>query len=597
MEYIIIGTSLLMLAGAWFLWRGTFNFFHRFNLAELIPDALLLIDREGHIHDANSNAEKLFGYSKKELSIMKVEELMPERFRRNHVHQRDSFHTQPKLRPMGMGRDLHILTKDGKEVPAEIALSPATMHAFTRNSSHLTVALLHDITERKRQESVIYDLAYKDQLTGLPNRESFHIDTQKIIDRAINAQYNLGFMMIDIRGLKKINDSLGHFIGDDVIQRTGIILNKHIDDYVCACIHDITLFKISGNEFLFIMVYDNINAGKCIDDFSSNVLNSFKTPSRLEGTPLDMHININIGISVLPIHGMSSSQLLKTADIALIKAKQMGMNIYCFYNDAMSTEFNNFVIYENAIRHFIKTKDFNISFQPVWNIKKEKYVGAEVLFRCNEKTHQGMDVEFLINVAESTGLIVPLGAAIFERACLESTTHNLICDGIVISVNASIQQIEDDEFSSKVKDTLKKYRIDPKSMAIEITETTLMNREARAIEKIRELREYGVRIYIDDFGKGFSSLAYLKQLPADKIKIDMSFLEGIETEDASIKILSGVIDLGHAIGLTVCTEGVETATQLNILKEIDCDEIQGYYKGIPTSGPELRDKYSDMYTT
>ena len=567
---------------------------HTFNISELIPDALLVIDEHGKILNANKNAEVLFGYTKAELYKLTVEDLMPERYRSHHIHQRDSFHKNATIKPMGIGRDLFILTKNGKEIPTEIALSPASQKNLSRYCRHKTIALLHDVSKRKEYENTIYNLAYYDHLTKLPNRTSFYKNSQLIIEHVEKEKHNLAFMLLDIRELKKINDTLGHFVGDDVIQRTAMILSDYIDQHECGCEKHITLYNISGNEFLFLVEYTK-EGTQCIEDIASELINVFKIPATIEGQSLDMHININMGISILSIHGMTSSQLLKTADIALIKAKQKGKNNYSLYNNALNNEFNNFITYENAIKYFIKTNDFDIHYQPVWNIKTKKYVGAEVLFRCNEKRFPNLHVDFLINVAESTGLIVPLGNAILERACIESKEHDLLCDKIIISVNASVQQLEDKKFTDTVCSILKKTGMNPNKLAIEITETTLMNHEAQAIEKVKHLRKQGIRIYIDDFGKGFSSLAYLHKIPADKLKIDMSFLEGIESGEH--EILSGIIELGHAIELIVCTEGVETKTQLDILETLGCDEIQGFYKGKPTPAHQLKEIYKEMYIT
>ncbi len=596
MIYLIIA-AIFVIFGLLIWWKSP-RFFHTINLAELIPDALLIVDRDGKILRANNNAARLFGYTKSELYAKTVEDLMPERYRDMHKHLRKEFKNDAKTRPMGMGRDLSILTKDGREIPTEIALSPSSQNVFSNYCREKIIVLLHDITDRKEKEDIIHNLAYYDQLTHLPNRTSFYKEAQPIIDAVGARGDNLAFMLIDIRELKKINDTLGHYVGDDVIQRTGMILKGCMNDEEFlknTCITKMHLYNISGNEFAFFVEYDK-DGTQCIEDLALYIINVFKVPAIIEGQSLDMHININIGISIFPVHGMVTSQLLKTADIALINSKQQGKNCFGFYNHALKTEFHNFITYENAIKYFIQTNDFNISYQPVWNIKQEKYVGAEVLFRCNEDIYPNMHVDFLINVAESTGLIVPLGAAILERACEETNKFDLTCNELVISVNASIQQLEDDKFTDKVCDILERKGIDPNRFAIEITETTLMNREAQAIEKVKELRENGILIYIDDFGKGFSSLSYLQKIPADKLKIDMSFLDETVNDHSRIEILRGIIALGHAIEMVVCSEGVETQQQLNLLEELGCDEIQGFYRGDPMSAEKLKELYSEMFT-
>ncbi len=595
MLYFIFTILVAAAIGGFAYWNRTRALLHTLNIAELIPDALLIIDEEGNIKSANRNAEVLFGYTKKELYALTVEDLMPERFRKIHKKQRKHFNKSPDVRPMGMGRDLFILKKDGTEAPAEIALSPATDYCIFDNRYH-TIVLLHDITQRKEVEKEINHLAYFDQLTNIPNRTSFYIESPKIIKKVERRNGNLAFVMVDIRELKKINDTLGHFAGDDVIQKTGYILKPFAYDYTTDDIKRSHLYKISGNEFLFLLEYDCSHHGYCdvVDNFAEEILDKFKETIKMDGIMFDVQININIGVSIMPAHGISSSQLLKTADIALVKSKQMGKNNYCYYNNTLDLEFENFTMYENAIKYFIKTQDFDIAFQPVWSNERNRFIGSEVLFRCNELKYPDMRVDFLINVAESTGLIVPLGSAILEKACEEGKEHDLICNDSVVSVNASIQQVEEQDFATSVIDILKRTDFNPNNLAIEVTETTLMHSEEKVVKKIKELREHGIRIYIDDFGKGFSSLAYLNKLPADKLKIDMSFLENINNK-SSVEILRGIIELGHAIEMIVCSEGVETERQFELLKELGCDEIQGYFISKPVSGDELKVHYPEMF--
>ncbi len=596
--YTIVALFVATIIGLSY-WNRKRAILHTLNIAELIPDALLIVDKEGNIKFANSNATYLFGYTKEELHEMTVEDLMPPRFRHMHKRQRVEFNDAPKVRPMGMGRDLYILTKEGTEVQAEIALSPASDMCVLTDQGYSTIVLLHDITARKQAEAKINHLAYYDQLTGIPNRTSFYEESKEIIKRTIENGRKLAFLILDIRDLKRINDTLGHYSGDDVIQKTGQIMKMCTEKFDCKkqdCVCDLktNIYKISGNEFILLVEYSR-NTHECIDALASSIIHEFKHPIRMDGTLLDIHINVNIGISLLSAHGVSSSQLLKTGDLALIKAKSQGTNTYCYYSKSMNTEFENFLFYENAIKYFIKSRDFDLSFQPVWSNVERKYVGAEVLFRCNDEKYPDMRVDFLINVAESTGLIIPLGNAILEKACEEAKRLDMSCDGTVLSVNASVQQIEEDEFSDKVVDILERTEFRPENLAIEITESTLMNKDIQVLEKINLLREQGVKIYIDDFGKGFSSLSYLRDIPADKLKIDMGFLKDIDTSKPAVEILRSIIHLGQAIELLVCTEGVETDKQMKVLKELGCDEIQGYFTGKPTDGETLREEYKDLF--
>ena len=567
---------------------------HTLSIAEVIPDGLLIVDHKGRVVACNTNATKLFGYTKEEMINLTVEDLMPPMHRSKHRNMRTEFRKDPKIRPMGMGRDLAILKKDGTVSEAEIALSPAVTKCFypmNFDSNFKIIVLLHDITDRKKTERDMRHLAYYDPLINIKNRIAFYEDSIEIIERVISAKRNLAFIILDIRELKKTNDTLGHYVGDDILKRTSSILASIVKDYRCnveGCKYcDQFLYKIGGDEFLLLLEYDDDDT-LCVDKVAQEILDKFKEPFSMEGTPLDMYIDVNMGISILPIHGMSISQLLKTADIALIKSKKIGKNIYTYYNKAINTEFETFTYCEHAIKHFIQSNEFDLNFQPVWSIRENRHVGAEVLFRGNRKIYPNLDVEFLINVAESTGLIIKLGRSILHKMCDETSGHGIkAIEDFIISVNISVQQLENKDFYDDFVLCAEKEEIHPNNIAIEITESVLMTQEATVINNLTKLREIGFRIYIDDFGKGFSSMIYLKDIPADKLKIDMAFLKDIETSEASRDIMSGIITLGHSLGMIVCCEGVENQKQMDILTDLDCDEIQGYFTGKPDTAEQL----------
>jgi diguanylate cyclase (GGDEF)-like protein/PAS domain S-box-containing protein len=591
MTFIIICVLLILLIVL--IWFILPKILHTFNISELITDALLIVNQRGEIKYANSNSETLFGYTKQELQGMTVEELMPERYRKIHVHQRKGFHIHEKSRHMGMGRDLVVLTKKGKEIPTEIALSPykpLTEHLLFPYAKYKMIVLLHDISVRKEHEKIIHNLAYYDSLTKLPNRTSFYEQVKTDIEIASETNQKLGFLLIDIRELKKVNDILGHFVGDDVIQKTAMILNRFIDTWNDDKCERMKLFNISGNEFLIIINFNDTDTW-CVKSVAAELLKIFNIPAKIEGQSLEIQIDINIGISILPIHGINISQLLKTADLALIESKKQGKNCYHLYNDSLRKEFNNFVMYENAIKTLLKDGKFDIVYQPIWSIKKDKFVGAEALFRLKGEQYKDMDIEFLINVAESTGLIIPLGEAILRRVCEETEKYKLLQGDNFVSVNLSLQQIEHYNFYNKFCNVIESTGVKTANIAIEITETTIMNRPLQTVEKILHMRDHGMQIFIDDFGKGYSSLSHLHKLPADKLKIDMSFLEDLEEDNSSFELLRGIIELGHSLELTVCVEGVETEAQFTKLKQLNCDEIQGFYKSKPVLVEELKNIY------
>jgi len=593
----MLTTLVILVAGVLFggmvLWWYPPTFLHTFNLAELIPDALLIIDNEGKIVFANENSEILLGYTKFELYSMTVEDLMPERFRESHKQRRSNFNMKPGVKPMGMGREFLILHKNGNEIPTEIALSPASQSYMSKYCRQKVIALLSDVTKRKEYESKIHNLAYFDQLTNLPNRTSFYKDEKDIVNSANENKNALAFILLDIRELKKINDTMGHFTGDEVIKQIGIRLCNYVQSYQ----NKVYLYNISGNEFLFIIEYAETDNSKYIETLATEIIFLFRTPLFVRHNASNAHdnikINVNLGISLFPIHGKGSSQLLKAADIALIESKGHGPDSYVFYNSDLNSEFNTAILYEDAIKYFIKTNDFDIHYQPVWDVKRQKHIGLEALFHCNENLYPNMNVDFLINVAESTGLINDLGSAILTRVCKEINKYGLLDNNdLIISINASMRQLQDNKFPAKINNIIRTHKIPPKNLAIEITETVLMNRDAQVIEKVEMMRKTGIKIYIDDFGKGYSSLSYLKNIPADKLKIDILFVKGLEQDT---EIMHSIIKLGHAMKLIVCVEGIETESEMDIVTNLGSDEVQGFYNSVPIPAYKLKETYPDMF--
>ena len=579
---------------------------HTLNIAEVIPDGLLIVNHRGKILACNSNAIKLLGYTSEEITNLYVEDLMPERYRNHHQMMRTDFRKNPKVKPMGMGRDLAILKKDGTESVAEIALSPAVTKCFypmNFDSNFKIIVLLHDVSERKETEKEMHRLAYYDPLINIKNRIAFYEDSIQILEQVKADKRNLAFIMVDVRDLKKTNDTLGHFVGDDILKRTGSLLTSTVSEYACAnencekynyCQQH--LYKIGGDEFLILLEYTKVDGDDCVEKVVEGILDKFKDSFTMEGTSLDMHIDINMGISILPIHGMSVSQLLKTADIALMKSKKIGKNIYTLYNNAISTEFEAFAFCEQAIKQFISSNDFDINFQPVWNINENRHIGAEVLFRGNTKVYPDVETEFLINVAESTGLILKLGKSILHKMCDDATKYGIFeFEDFTISVNVSVQQLEQKEFYDEFVLCADEEGIHPSKIAIEITETVFITQESTVIENLVKLRKKGFKVYIDDFGKGYSSMTYLSEISVDKLKIDMAFVHGIEDCQRTKDIMSGIISLGHSLGLTVCCEGVENQEQLDILTELGCDEIQGFFTGKPGTAKRLAERHSEGY--
>ena len=411
---------------------------------------------------------------------------------------------------------------------------------------------------RLRDERLKY-LAYHDTLTGLPNKLSLF----EYMDRA-NPSSGKALFFVDIDNFKFINDTLGHSYGD--------MLLKNVSNEICKVIlNDGTLYRLSGDEFL--VLYDNIDdigkveilANKLLDDFSKEGSN----------VNIDMHITFSIGISIYPTHGEGLEDLIRYADIAMYSAKKHGKNRYIIYNETLNETFLERMTIEKYIPKGLENEEFELYYQPQLDIKSNKIIGFEALLRWNSPDIGPIAPNKIIEVAEETHFIIPLGKWILNTACeFLKLTKKKGYTGLKMSINISILQLLQDDFVNQVRNALRVNDLSPEDIVLEITETILMESFDEVIDKLSLLRERNINIALDDFGKGYSSLSYLKQLPITTMKIDKLFIDDILEEDDAF--LSYVIALGKELGMTVIAEGVEYECQLSYLRQHNCDIIQGF---------------------
>ena len=425
-------------------------------------------------------------------------------------------------------------------------------------------------------------LAYYDTLTQLPNRLNFKKRLSKLIDRPKESRKRIACILIDVDDFKRINDTLGHVGGDDFLIDIGKRLQQTVDFYCkhhskpmnpCQCF----VARLGGDEF--VMVLDNAQDSKEIIQSLDYLYKLLEPPFTVEGR--DVFPSMSSGVSLYPYDGTSISALLKSADLALYAAKDAGKKRYYFHESSMNTRVEECIQLEQYLLYFIDTGDFDIDFQPQVDINTGKVVGGEALFRGNKKTQPNLNLGNLISVAEETGLIVPLGKKILERACMECK----LCmdsgrEDINISVNASMRQLEEHDFVPMVLDILDKTELPPERLTIEITETIFMQNFSDNVKKLEQLAEKGIQVVLDDFGTGYSSMGYIRRLPISGLKLDIQFISNLDHEkDAEIS--KAIILMAKTLGLTAVAEGVETKEQVDILRSFGCDKIQGYYYSKP----------------
>lgn len=448
------------------------------------------------------------------------------------------------------------------------------------------VSIQRDITERKLAEQQIYDLAFLDPLTGLPNRRLFYDRLrQTLLNNARSEQYG-ALLYIDLDHFKLVNDRKGHATGDLVLQSVAKQLS------LCIRAGD-TISRIGGDEYIILLDSlgkDLATASFITEAIAKRMLSSFSSVQE----PLDHGWTGTFSIGISLFSGYQSrtlEEIVKDADLAMYQAKTMGRNRLQFFDDAMqraNLEQNSRIdILHQALEH----NWFVLYFQPQVN-QHGTIEGVEALIRLQHPTLGLLLPGTFIPLAESTSLIEPIGKWVIAQACLQLARWAiqpalLACR---LSINISIQQLQHADFVSDLLNVLKKTGANPKLLTLEITESLSLTQSSHVLEKMRLLKQHGIRFSLDDFGTGFSSLSYLKNLPFDELKIDQSFIADISTSPTSASIVRATISLGQALGLNVITEGVETKEQLNLLVQAGCRSFQGYafYKPLPLEAFEAQ---------
>ena len=451
------------------------------------------------------------------------------------------------------------------------------------------LAIVRDISERKRFEQQIIQLAYYDSLTGLPNRLLFKNRLEQSLASAQRYGTKIVMMFLDLDRFKNINDNLGHTIGDMLLQSVADRLLKSIRkiDYVARSVADQineTVARMGGDEFTIMLT--NINNVQDIPKIAQRILDTISRPYML-GTH-EVYVTASIGVTVCPSDSEDIDDLLKYADTAMYQAKDKGRNNYQFFTESMNAATAERFIIESQLRKALKGDEFQLYYQPQVDIRSGEIVGVEALVRWVHPEKGLLLPGAFIPYAEETSLIVPIGKWILQTAC----SQNIILKGkgyetFCMTVNISAIQLRQENFAETVLRTVHNIGLDPCLLQLELTEGIIIENVEANISTLRELKACGFRLSVDDFGTGYSSLSYLTRFPFNTLKIDKSFVKDIEKNHESTAIVKAIIDLGHNLNMQVTAEGVETHQQLAFLQKSGCDHIQGYLFCEPLPAHEL----------
>jgi diguanylate cyclase (GGDEF)-like protein/PAS domain S-box-containing protein len=436
--------------------------------------------------------------------------------------------------------------------------------------------IAEDITDRKQAEAQLLQLAHYDVLTSLPNRVLFYDRLKQSLAQAKRNQWNVGVLFIDVDRFKNVNDTLGHAVGDQLLQQVSGRLTTSVRS-------GDTVGRLGGDEFAIVL--SNLTSAQDANLVAQKILASFNDAFKLGGA--EIYVTASIGISLYPDDSLDQDTLIRNADAAMYRAKEIGRNNYQFYTPEMNIRAQELLSMESNLRRALDRDEFLLHFQPKASAATGEITGVEALLRWRHPERGLVSPAEFIPVLEETGLIVPVGEWVIKAACEQVRAWQQAgITPVPVAVNLSARQFQSPRLGASIVSVIEASGIEPRFLELEITESSLMQNADSAVSTLQFLKSRGLRISIDDFGTGYSSLAYLKRFPLDALKIDRSFVRDLTTDPDDATITRAVISMAHSLGLKVIAEGVETESQYEFLAENGCDEIQGYLFSRPLSAAD-----------
>ncbi|WP_188113587.1 putative bifunctional diguanylate cyclase/phosphodiesterase [Nocardioides humilatus] len=534
----------------------------RRSILDSIPFSVLATDPEGVILAANPSAELLLGFSQEALVGARLADLHGD-------SAPDGESAQSLAAAAGDERERTYRRRDGLSVPVNEAIT-----ALTDSSGELTgyLAVAYDITKRIEAQAEVVFLATHDGLTRMPNRTTLVQHLRGAINEADREGTEIALLLLDLDHFKRVNDSLGHHTGDELLLRVGERLKRWTKSTELVA-------RLGGDEF--VIVVDGLADAEALETRIDELLEDLMIPVVVAGH--ELALTVSVGGAIYPRHGTDPSSLLKHADTAMYQAKASGRNNFQWFHPKMLDETNDRMTMASALRHAISARELSIAYQPQVDLRTGRVEGFEALARWRSREYGSVPPDQFIPVAEDSGMIVQLGGWVLRRACRDvASFQRVLGRPLKLAVNVSPRQFRSSSWFAEVVGALKDSGLQPSQLELEITEGILMDDRWEVLDLLSSLRDLGISIAVDDFGRGYSSLAYLTRFPVDKLKIDRSFIREIVAESHA-PIVDAIIVMGHALGVSIVAEGVESRDQEHYLRSRGCDEAQGYLysAGVP----------------
>jgi diguanylate cyclase (GGDEF)-like protein/PAS domain S-box-containing protein len=539
-------------------------------LVENASEGVALVDAHGQFVYAGPSTSRVLGYTVDDLQAMNFGDL---------VHEDDLELARKNLRV--------LLSAENAELSGELRLKHASgeyrwiegtyKNLLFNPAVRAIVINYRDVTERKLAEESLQQLAYRDTLTDLPNRFLFQDRLEHAIEQSRRRGSGVAIMYIDLDRFKVVNDTLGHTVGDRLLQ----LVAKRFRDVLRG---DDTIARLGGDEFAVIL--PECTRGEDAGTTARTLIAAVRSPMRVDGH--ELHVTASVGVAMFPGDGEDVVTLIKHADAALYRSKELGRNTVQLFASSMNRRYTERLELEMSLHRAIDRGEFTLVYQPLCDRKTRSVRSFEALVRWNRPGYGIVNPADFIELAEETRLILPIGDWVLRTACeqlREWKREGL--EGISIGVNLSPHQIAQPQFIHSVHDALKVNGLEPHDLELEITESAALQNLEWTLSVLDQLRSLGVGIAVDDFGTGQSSLVYLKRFPLTTLKIDREFLRDVQRSSSDAAIFRSIVQLGHSLGLYVIAEGIETDADLELVERQECDGMQGYYFSRPLAAADV----------
>ena len=529
-------------------------------------EGIIIVDAQGDVQSFNAAAETIFGCSTNDAMGSNITRYVPE-----------------LLSGKAGEWEMTARHSGGEEFPIEVSVREARMESVSQ-----FVCILRDITERKDAERRLNQLANYDSLTGLPNRNLFKDRLAEALKRADRHKGLVALLFLDVDRFKIINDTLGHDVGDKLLQYVGSALTAVLRKSDTIAIaeteetnehnHDSTIARLGGDEFTIII--EGFSKEEFVARIAQKIINTFAKPVHLGEH--ELYVSVSIGIAIYSMDDTSQENLIKEADSAMYRAKEMGRNTYQFYTKGLNSAVSDKFKMEKGLRHAIEHNEFVLHYQPKVDITSGAIIGAEALIRWQRPGVGLIMPDEFIPALEETGLIIPVGEWVLRTACAQNRAwQKQRIKPMIVAVNLSARQLKQNDMVERVMQILQEADMEPRFLELELTESMLMAHSDSNIAALNKFANQGIMLSIDDFGTGYSSLSYLKRFSIHALKIDQTFVQDIVTNPDDAAIATAIVALGNSLRLMVIAEGVESKEQLDVLRGMGCHQAQGYLLGRP----------------